>query len=66
MVQGNWHQNGLFTVTECVGSLGCCLELPDTMLVHEVFHVGYLRDYKDDHRNRAPPVPELDDEGTTN
>ena len=54
---------GPFNVTELVGSLGYRLELPDTMLVHDVFHVCYLRGYKDDGRKAPPPVPELDDEG---
>ena len=55
---------GPFTVTERVGSLGYRLELPDSMLVHDVFHVCYLRGYKNDHRKPPPPVPELDDEQT--
>ena len=54
---------GPFTVTERVGSLGYRLKLPDTMLVHDVFHVCYLRGYKNDQRKAPPPVPELDDEG---
>ena len=33
------------------------------MLVHDVFHACYLRLYKDDHRKKPPPVPELDSEG---
>ena len=33
------------------------------MLVHDVFHVCYLRGYKNDQRKAPPPVPELDDEG---
>ena len=59
---------GPFTVTERVGSLGYRLEqvqLPDTMLVHDVFHVCYLKGYKND-RRKAPPVPELDDDGEQN
>ena len=57
---------GPFTVTERVGSLGYRLELPDAMLVHDVFHVCYLRGYKNDLRKAPPPVPELDDEGEQN
>ena len=57
---------GPFTVTEGVGSLGYRLQLPDTMLVHEVFHVCYLRGYKSDQRKAPPPVPELDDGGEQN
>ena len=33
------------------------------MLVHDVFHVCYLKGYQNDHRNAPPPVPELDVEG---
>ena len=54
---------GPFTVTERVGSLGYRLQLPDTMLVHDVFHACYLRNCKDDHRKRPPPIPKLDEEG---
>ena len=36
------------------------------MLVHDVFHVCYLRGYKNDLRKAPPPVPELDDEGEQN
>ena len=57
---------GPFTVTERVGSLGYRLEVPDAMLVHDVFHVCYLRGYKNDLRKAPPPVPELDDEGEQN
>ena len=57
---------GPFNVTKCIGSPGYRLELPNTMLVHDVFHVCYLRGYKDDGRKAPPPVPELDDEGEQN
>ena len=57
---------GPFTVTERVGSLGYRLKLPDTMLLHDVFHVCYLRSYKNDQRKAPPPIPELDDEGQQN
>ena len=55
---------GPFTATERVCSWGYCLELPDTMLVHGVFHVCYLRSYKDEYGKRAP-VPDLDEKGET-
>ena len=57
---------GPFTATERVGSQGYRLELLDTMLVHDVFHVCYMKGYKNDQRKAPPPVPELDDEGEQN
>ena len=54
---------GSFTVIERVVYLGYRLELADTMLVHDVFQVCYLRGYKNDQRKAPPPALELDDEG---
>ena len=37
-----------------------------TMLVHDVFHVGYLSGYKNEQREAPPSVSELNDEGEQN
>lgn len=50
----DWHKMtprwvGPCTVAEHVGSLGYSQDLPDTMLVHDLFHACYLRSYKGDY-----------------
>ena len=53
---------GPFKVTERVGPLGYRLALPDSMKAHDVFHVCYLKPYRDDKRVRPPPIPEMIDD----
>ncbi|CCO34997.1 Retrotransposable element Tf2 155 kDa protein type 2 [Rhizoctonia solani AG-1 IB] len=54
-------QYGPFSVLERVGSHAYCLALPDTMQIHDVFHVSLLTAYKSDtefkcHFTPLPPV----------
>ena len=53
---------GPFPVTERIGPLAYRLKLPASMTVHDVFHVCYLKPYRDDGRTKPPPVPEMIDD----
>lgn len=54
---------GPFTCTERVGNLTYRLELPESMKIHDVFHVSLLKPYHDDGRTPPPPPAEvIDDE----
>lgn len=53
---------GPFKVTERVGPLGYRLALPASMKAHDVFHVCYLKPYRDDKRVQSPPIPEMIDD----
>lgn len=35
------------------------LKLPASMIVHDVFHVSYLKLYTDDGQTKPSPVPEM-------
>ena len=48
---------GPFHITERMAHLAYRLELPASMTVHDVFHVCYLKPYRDDGSTRPPPVP---------
>ena len=52
---------GPFTITERIGPLGYKLDLPDSMKVHDEFHVSFLKLYHADGRVQPPPIPELID-----
>ena len=50
-------------ITEHVGPLAYQLKLPASTIVHDIFHVCYLKPYRDDGRTKPPPVPgTVDDE----
>lgn len=53
---------GPFSVTERIGPLAYRLKLPASMTEHDVFHVCYLKPYRDGGRTQLPPVPELRDD----
>ncbi len=48
---------------ECTGNLAYKLELPETMRIHDAFHVSLLKPYYNKGRALPPPPPEvIDDE----
>ena len=53
---------GPFPIAERIGPLAYKLKLPDSMTVHDVFHVCYLKPYRDDKRVKPPPLPEIIDD----
>ncbi len=52
---------GPVTMLKYIGPLTCCLKLPESMKVHSVWHVSYLKAYKSDGRRPPPPLPEMND-----
>ncbi|KAF8747242.1 hypothetical protein RHS01_11373 [Rhizoctonia solani] len=59
-------QYGPFPVIERVGSHAYCLALPETMKIHDVFHVSLLSAFKQDtefDRTFTPPPPVITAEG---
>jgi hypothetical protein len=46
---------GPFTVVQCVGKVAYKIDLPETMKVHNVFHVSLLQPYKSDGKRHMPP-----------
>ena len=46
---------GPFKIQERVGKVAYRLELPDTALIHDVFHVSLLKPYKSDGTVQPPP-----------
>jgi len=54
---------GPFKVLERVGELAYRLEIPETLKIHDVFHVSRLKTFYDDGRVQPPPLPlEIDGE----
>ena len=54
---------GPFSVLKRIGAVAYKLDLPETMKVHNVFHVSLLKAYNRDNRIALPPPPEvIDDE----
>ncbi|CCO34382.1 Retrotransposable element Tf2 155 kDa protein type 2 [Rhizoctonia solani AG-1 IB] len=59
-------QYGPFSVLERIGSHAYCLALPETMKIHDVFHVSLLTAYKSDTEFKlhfTPPPPVITAEG---
>ncbi|CCO34445.1 Retrotransposable element Tf2 155 kDa protein type 1 [Rhizoctonia solani AG-1 IB] len=59
-------QYGPFSVLERIGSHAYWLTLPETMKIHDVFHVSWLTAYKSDtefKRHFTPPPPVITAEG---
>src|SRR5258708_36585775 len=40
-----WY--GLFQIKQKIGNVGYCLELPNSIKVHDVFHIDLLTPYKE-------------------
>ena len=54
----DWKNYGPFTIIEKVKSHAYKLELPDTMDIHNVFHVNLLsKEHPDRYPDRTPPPP---------
>ena len=50
---------GPFACIERIGNLAYKLDLPETMRIHDVFHVSLLKPYYNDGRALPPPPPEV-------
>ena len=48
---------GPFKVLQAIGPVAYRLELPDSMKIHNVFHVSLLKAYRSDTRSYDPPPP---------
>ena len=48
---------GPFKIVKIVNDVAYKLELPETMQVHDVFHVSLLKPYSDDPNVAPPPAP---------
>ena len=49
-------------VFECIGGLACKLESPQTMRIHDKFHIFTLKRYPSDDRAQPPLAEVIDDE----
>jgi len=51
---------GPFKVVKKVGKVAYKLELPETLKIHDVFHISLLKSYKTSGKVQPPPPPILD------
>jgi len=52
---------GPFPITQVINPNAMKLKLPDSLKVHDVFHVSLLSPYRSDGKRQPPPLPELVD-----
>jgi hypothetical protein len=50
---------GPFPVTAIINPLAYRVELPDSLRIHDVFHVSVLKPYRSDGRVQPPPPPDI-------
>lgn len=50
---------GPFAIVKAINSVAYRVELPDSLPIHDVFHVSVLKPYRSDGRTHPPPLPEV-------